>query len=299
MLTADTDPSALAGLEIVGLRGERIGRVRQVYPGGEGLGWVGVRGNLFGTEEALLPLDGAVLDDDVLGLPVSRGRFQSAPRRRPDAALGDEEQAELRRFWSAPTAEDDEVAEPTPAADPAEPESTPDPATDDHLTMTASEERLVATTERVPRTRVRLRKVVVTEERTVTVPVRREEYRVVIEPITDGIPVPGASIEAIEQEVVLYEERVIVSTEVVPVERVRLVKEDVVEERSVSATVRRERIDVVDEPEPGTAAQPLAAPAMAMKRSTSSTSPRKPGSTPARSSTAAAADAPPSTGASD
>lgn len=313
MLATDTDPSALAGLEIVDLRGERIGRVRQVYPGVDGLGWVGVRGNLFGTEEALVPLDGAVLEDDVIGVAVSRGRFQSAPRRRPDATLGDEEQEELRRFWAEPPA--DEHAEEAPAAaasieyDASGLAAAEESGTDDHLVVTASEERLVATTERVPRTRVRLRKVVVTEERTLTVPVRREEYRLVREPIADGVAVPGGSIESTEQEVVLYEERVIVTTEVVPVERVRLLKEDVVEERRVTGTVRRERIEVQGDSDPATTAaptgsepeppQPLAAPAMATKRSTSSASPRRPGSTPARSSTVAAADAPPSTGASD
>ena len=302
MLTADTDPSALAGLEIVDLRGERIGRVRQVYPGGEGLGWVGVRGNLFGTEEALVPLDGAVLEDDVIGVPVSRGRFQSAPRRRPDAVLGDEEQEELRRFWAETPPEEPAAEEPAPEV--SAPEVS---AADDEVVVTASEERLVATTERVPRSRIRLRKVVVTEETTLTVPIRREEYRLVREPIADGAAVPGTSIEPTEQEVVLYEERVIVTTEVVPVERVRLLKEDVVEERRVTGTVRRERVEVVDDAEPTAepassalvAPQPRAAPAMATKRSTSSTSPRNPGSTLARSSTAAAAEAPPSTGASD
>ncbi len=180
----------------------------------------------------------------------------------------------------------------------------------------------------MPRTRIRLKKVVVVEQRTVTVPVRREEYRLIREPITDGEPVAGGVIGPDEQEVVLYEERVVVTTEVVPVERIRLVKEEVVESREVSGQVRRERIDLEDDgaavdvvaaepepidpepdepieaevvPEPAgelEAPQP-AARAIATKRSTSSRSPRSPGSTPARSRTSAAAEAPPSTGASD
>ena len=101
MLAADTAPSSLAGLEVVDRRGERLGRVRQVYRDGAGLGWVGVRGNLFGTEEVLVPLDGAVLEDDVIGVPVMRDRFQAAPRRRPDAALEDDERERLRTFWAA------------------------------------------------------------------------------------------------------------------------------------------------------------------------------------------------------
>lgn len=241
MLATETDPSALAGLEIVDIHGERIGRVRQVYPDGEGIGWVGVRGNLFGTEEALVPLDGAVLEDEVIGVLVARSRFQSAPRRRPDAQLSEEEVDHLRAYWAEPV-----PAPAVPAAADLTDSGAADPDSDG--VMTASEERLVATTSRVARMRVRLRKVVITEERTITVPVRREEYRLIREAIPDAVAVPGAVVEPAEQEVVLYEDRIVVTTEVVPVERVRLIKEEVVEQRTVSGTVRQERIEVDDDP---------------------------------------------------
>ena len=307
MLAADSAPSSLAGLEVVDRRGERLGRVRQVYRDGAELGWVGVRGNLFGTEEVLVPLGGAVLEDDVIGVTVHRSRFQAAPRRRPDAELHDDERDQLREYWAEEPAEEPAAASEVPVPEEAG-------------VMTAFQERLHVETERVPRSRVRLQKVVVTEQRTVTVPVRREEYRLIREPITDAEPVAGGAIGADEQEVVLYEERVVVTTEVVPVERIRLVKEEVVETREISGQVRRERIDLVDaaaevaiapldadgmeeEAEPAVGIEPLqavpAAPAIATNRPTSSRSPRKPGSTPALSSTSAAADAPPSTGASD
>ena len=308
MLAADAAPSDLAGLEVVDRRGERIGRVRQVYPDGDALGWVGVRGNLFGTQEALVPLEGAVLDDDVIGATVDRARFATAPRRRPDAVLADAERERLRRFWSG-TAEDlDPEPEAAPDA-PAEQDPEEDPEEDEVGVMTASAERLHVETERVPRSRVRLKKVVVTEQRTLTVPVRREQYRIVREPIVDAAPVAGAVLGPDEQEVVLYGERVVVTTEVVPVERIRLVKEEVVDTRQVTGEVRRERIELVDaedEPQPAqparaeeAAPQPSVARAIAVKRSTSRRSPRRAGSTSARSSTAEADGAPPSTGASD
>jgi uncharacterized protein (TIGR02271 family) len=303
VLAADTAPSSLAGLEVVDRRGERLGRVRQVYRDGTGLGWVGVRGNLFGTEEVLVPLVGAVVEDDVLGVAVLRAGFQSAPRRRPDSALQHDERERLRAFWSEAGVDEVPPASAGTGAEPAAERFQEDPGV-----MTASEERLRVETERVPRSRVRLQKVVVTEQRTVTVALRREEYRLVREAIADGEPVPGGSIGPAEQEVVLYEERAVVTTEVVPVERIRLVKEEVVDTREISSQVRRERIDLVvpagegaepeaqPEPEP---AQPSVARAISTKRATSRRSPRKLGSTAARSSTSAAAEAPPSTGASD
>ncbi|MBW4041929.1 MAG: PRC and DUF2382 domain-containing protein [Acidobacteria bacterium] len=323
MLAADTAPSSLAGLQVVDRRGERLGRVRQVYRDGAELGWVGVRGNLFGTEEVLVPLDGAAIEDDVIGVPVTRDRFQTAPRRRPDAPLDADERDRLRAFWTG-SARDPALDEPAATeASAAEAPTAVASSAEESGIMTAFQERLHIGTERVPRTRVRLRKVVVTEQRTVDVPVRHEEYRLIREPITDADPVVDGVIGPDEQEVVLYEERVVVTTEVVPVERIRLVKEEVVETREVSGSVRLERIELADEgdaselaqvglapaetaiaaerevPNPGEARPQLTARAMATNRPTSSRSPRRPGSTPARSRTSAAADAPPSTGASD
>jgi uncharacterized protein (TIGR02271 family) len=241
VLAADTAPSSLAGVDVVDRRGERLGRVRQVYRDGAQLGWVGVRGNLFGTEEVLVPLEGAVLEDDVIGVPVTRDRFQAAPRRRPDVPLDDLERQRLRAFWTDPAVQEPAAVE--------QPEAEPRAAAlaEEAGVMTASEERLRIETERVPRTRVRLKKVVVTEQRTVSVPVRHEEYRLIREPITDADPVADSVIGPAEQEVVLYEERVVVTTEVVPVERIRLVKEEVVETREVSGSVRRERIELADD----------------------------------------------------
>ncbi|AXH98134.1 DUF2382 domain-containing protein [Ornithinimicrobium avium] len=57
---------------------------------------------------------------------------------------------------------------------------------DDDARMTLHEERVDVGTERVQTGRVRLRKHVVTEQKTVTVPVQREEYEIVREPVTGG-----------------------------------------------------------------------------------------------------------------
>ncbi|MGI3782099.1 MAG: YsnF/AvaK domain-containing protein, partial [Janthinobacterium lividum] len=94
--------------------------------------------------------------------------------------------------------------------------------------------------------RARLRKYVVTEHVTQTVPVSHEEVRVSREPITDaniGDATSGPAISEEEHEVVLHEERPVVSKETVPVERVRLDKETVTEQATVSEDVRKEQID--------------------------------------------------------
>jgi uncharacterized protein (TIGR02271 family) len=116
--------------------------------------------------------------------------------------------------------------------------------------MTRSEEELRVGTRTREAGRARLRKYVVTEERTVTVPVQREEVRVEREPISDanlGEATSGPAISEEEHEVTLREEEVVVDKRAVPKERVRLDTEAVTEERQVSEDVRKERIEVDDQ----------------------------------------------------
>ena len=121
------------------------------------------------------------------------------------------------------------------------------PTTDD--AMTRSEEHLNVGTQQVEAGRARLRKYVVTEQQTVTVPVSHEEVRVEREPITEenrGDAVDGPAISEEEHEVILHAEQPVVATQAVPVERVRLGTETVTENQQVSGEVRKEQIEVHD-----------------------------------------------------
>ena len=119
------------------------------------------------------------------------------------------------------------------------------PTTDNAMTL--SEERLNVGTRSEEVGRARLRKYVVTENVTETVPVSREEVRLEREPITDaniGNALDGPAICEEEHEVTLHAERAVVEKEAVPVERVRLDKETVTEHETVTEGVRKEEIEV-------------------------------------------------------
>jgi uncharacterized protein (TIGR02271 family) len=112
--------------------------------------------------------------------------------------------------------------------------------------VTRSEEELRITTHRRATHRARLRKRVVTEMVTRTVPVRREEVSLEYEPITaddDGRPTPGID-AASAQWMVLYEEEVVLSTRRTATERVRLVTHKVTENREISEILRKEQIEI-------------------------------------------------------
>ena len=113
--------------------------------------------------------------------------------------------------------------------------------------LTQSEEQLHVGTEKVQAGRARLRKFVVTEQQTVTVPVTREEVRVVREPVAPGDTVDDVSIGEAAADVVLTEERVVVNKETVPVEKVRLDTETVTEQQDVTESVRKEQIEFDDD----------------------------------------------------
>lgn len=131
---------------------------------------------------------------------------------------------------------------------PASGEATGSGRTDE--AMTRSEERLNVGTETVPTGRARLRKYVVTEEQQVTVPVQHEEVRIEREPISESNveqATAGPEISEAEHEVTLHAERPVVTTEAVPVERVRLEQDTVSEQETVSGVVRQERVELEEE----------------------------------------------------
>jgi uncharacterized protein (TIGR02271 family) len=111
--------------------------------------------------------------------------------------------------------------------------------------MTRSEEEVNVGTREREKGRARLRKYVVTEEVTKTVPVRKEKAVLEREPITEGNvddAMDGPAISDEEHEVTLSEEEVVVEKKAVPKERVRLDKETEVTEEQVSEEVRKEQI---------------------------------------------------------
>lgn len=109
-----------------------------------------------------------------------------------------------------------------------------------------SAERVELGTRRGARERVRVRREVVSEEVSVTVTVRREVLRVEHEPLTGDDPDgdrPGSTGERLPLELVLSEERPVVSLEVVPYERVRVGVREVATDTWVDTSRSREVLD--------------------------------------------------------
>ncbi|SMH32616.1 conserved domain-containing protein [Rathayibacter oskolensis] len=113
---------------------------------------------------------------------------------------------------------------------------------DEQVSVIRSEERLDVTTVRTATERVRIRRVIVTEERTVTLQVRREELVIEREPLEGTVS--GGEAAPAPLTFVLHAEQPVVTTRVVPVERVHVIVDRITAMRSVSESVRKERVEL-------------------------------------------------------
>jgi uncharacterized protein (TIGR02271 family) len=237
----------LRGQEVLDRDGDKIGKLDEIYVDQQ-TGqpeWALVKTGLFGGRGTFVPLASAQPGDDGLRVAFEKDRVKDAPNIDPDHELTPQEETELYQYYGL----DDGGASATNGSGDDEPggpgQDVSGPNTDS--AMTRSEEELAVGKTQQEAGRVRLKKYVVTEEVQQTVPVQREEVRVEREPITDAnvdAATDGPAISDEEHEVTLMEEQVVTEKRAVPKERVRLEKDTVVEDQTVSDEVRKERIDV-------------------------------------------------------
>ena len=246
-MTSPEQWNNVIGSTAIDTDGGKVGKVGQVYLN-DATGepeWVTVSTGLFGTRESFAPLYNAQPGDGELRLAVTKQLIKDAPNVDTDGHLNGAEIDALYQHYAGYAGRGAEHADRSAAG--TEGYDTSGPTTDD--AMTRSEERLHVGKESVAVGRARLRKYVVTENVTQTVPVSHEEVRMEREPITDAnrdAALDGPAISEEEHEVTLNAERPVVEKEAVPVERVRLGTETVTEEAQVNEDVRKEQIEAPD-----------------------------------------------------
>ena len=275
-----------SGGNVVSTSGGKIGSIGQIYLD-DATGqpsWITAKTGLFGTSESFVPLENATVSGNDVAVAYDKDKVKDAPRVDPDGSLSPEEEDRLYEYYGlgsgtsttdydstsgtdsgiaagyVENASDANYTETVGTAGTGTGTSgrtdhtgeagvvghdTSGPTTDD--AMTISEERVQVGTATRETGRARLRKYVVTENVTETVPVSHEEVRIEREPITDanrGAAESGPAISEEEHEVVLHGEVPVVDKDVEAVERVRLDTETVTEQQTVNEQVRKERVDL-------------------------------------------------------
>jgi uncharacterized protein (TIGR02271 family) len=267
------DIDQVIGSEVYGPDGDKIGKAGQVYLDDQTNepAWVTVNTGLFGTNENFIPVQDASFSGGRVTVPFDKAKVKDAPQVASDGHISPEEEQELYRYYGLTygtgTTTGTETGTTTGTESGTGYESgwqagdedrdrtegvvghdTSGPTTD--TAMTRSEEELRVGTRTQEAGRARLRKYVTTETQTETVPVTKERAVVEREPITDAnadAALDGPAISEEEHEVVLHEEVPVTEKAVTPVERVRLDTEQVTEQETVSADVRKEHVEVDDD----------------------------------------------------
>lgn len=270
---------SVIGQELRTSDGSKIGKIGQVYLDDyhDQPEWVTVNTGMFGTSESFVPLAEASMADGGVTVPYSKERIKDAPNIEDSGHLTEAQEQDLYSYYEIPFttegstfADTSKLGQTTASTETdatangrgdhdgdgvyddvqgtAVGQDTSGMTTDD--AMTRSEEHLNVGTEQVETGKVRLRKWVETENVQVDVPVRTEKATLVSEPITEqnrdqAFDGPGISEE--EHVVTLNAERPVVSTETVPVERVRVDKQVQESVQTVQGDVRKEQIALDDE----------------------------------------------------
>jgi len=281
MLT-EQDARQAIGTTVYSANGDKIGKVGQLFLDDETQRpeFITVNTGLFGTNETFIPVADAELSGDRLTVPFDKDRVKDAPNVAADGGhLDRDEEQRLYEYYgmsysgrSSDTGyagggvgtgyetgtttgtesrttsgyENDTTTGEAgfTGGQRSAGEDVSGPNTDE--AMTRSEEQVQVGKTQEQAGRARLRKYVVTEQETHTVPVRKERAVLETEPITDANvdeATSGPDISEEEHEVTLHEERPVVDKTTTPVQRVRLGTEEVTEEQTVSEEVRKERIE--------------------------------------------------------
>jgi uncharacterized protein (TIGR02271 family) len=249
-MTQVTEAYDWRGRDIIDADGDKVGTLEELFRDEDTQEpeWAVVRTGMFGTKLSFVPIQGAEPRGEDVQVLFSKAQIKDAPRiDDSDGQLSQDEEAQLYEHYGMSYSEQRSDSG-LPAGNGAEGghvgHDTSGPTTDE--AMTRSEEELKVGKAERERGRARLRKYVVTEQVTQTVPVKREEVRLEREPITDGNvdqALDGPEISEEEHEVVLHEEEPVVEKRAVPKERVRMEKESVTDEAQVSEEVRKEQIE--------------------------------------------------------
>ena len=248
--------------------------------------WATVHTGLLGRRTSFVPIAEARAAGADVQVPFDAGLVKDAPGIDPGGRLTPEEEDRLYRHYGttapgpAGRVGTDDVRAPAGDADrrddasavehpPGRPDGpsvaagghdedraghdeplatrgTPAGSRTDDDAMTLSEEQVHVGTQELPATKVRMRKVTVTEHVQMTVPVTREEVR--LEEVPADAPDDPDGIG--DGEVTLRQQVPVVEKETVDRERVRVGKERQVDDVPVTEQVRREEVSLEHEPPP-------------------------------------------------
>lgn len=236
--------------------GDKLGDVTNIYADDETgrPDWMTISTGWFGSSEQFVPIAGTSAHGEDLRVAFTEAKVKEAPAIDDEEHLSADEERRLFAHYGMNMDDKADVDTDLERAD--EGYGYSDPRADERkarpdantggkgdASVVRSEEELDVDKTTHEAGKVRLRKYVVTEDVNVTVPVRKQVARVTREKV-DGTSGTGKiSDDETVEEITLQEEEINVDKKVVAKEKVGLETETVTEDKTVSDTVRKERVE--------------------------------------------------------
>ena len=253
-----TDPNQLRGASVVGAGGDKLGKIDEVYLDNETSKpeWAAVKTGLFGGNISLVPMAAGEWNGSELTVPFSKDKIKDAPHHDPGREISADDERELFTYYGLAYGGDTVTATSGPQTTKTTQRTTTQRTGRDTSVstgddaMTRSAEQLHVGTQTQEAGRARLRKFITSHTETRTVPVSHDEVVVEREPVTAANmdkAMDGPVMTEAVHEVVLHEETPVVAKETVAVERIHLDTRTVTEQQTVSAEVREENIEIIDD----------------------------------------------------
>jgi uncharacterized protein (TIGR02271 family) len=264
--------------ELYDRNGEHLGKINAVWTDQTGQpAFLGVRTPWLVGKTHLVPAYGVDMTEDRLRIrvPYTKDQIKEAPSYDPNDDLSDAMEAEVIAYYESRGLDRSKYGYQTGIEARAETaerrESTGAAQSQDEASMTLSEEEVKIGKRRVEVGGVRLRKVIRTETVNQPVELQREEIEIERVP-AEGAEAVGPAFEGNEVFIPLRREEPVVEKKTRAREQVRARKKSTVESGTVSETVRKEDVEVVEE---GGARENR--PRMSDETSGRGTTPKRPG----------------------
>ncbi len=252
-MTIMQDAAQLFGAAVSTTDGENVGTVDGVWvdDATNQPEFIGVKTGWLAGKTHLIPLENAQFSGDSVQVPYGQDQIKDAPSFDTDAELSPSDEETIYSYYGLHRSTN---ASPTGYADGsgvnADVETSSAPGNSDatygdrdRIEVPLAEEELTVGKRQVEAGRVRLRKVVQTEQQQVPVELRRESVRVERVEATDAT-LPHDAFQEREVEVPVMREEPVVAKETHVTGGVRLNKDVQTETRTVGGEVRKEDVEV-------------------------------------------------------
>ncbi|HEX8918461.1 MAG TPA: PRC and DUF2382 domain-containing protein [Chloroflexota bacterium] len=250
-MTIGQAPEELFGHEVIDSSGKKIGTVDGVWidDATNKLEFFGVKTGWLAGKTHIIPAENAQIGNHGIQVPYSEDHIKNAPSFSTNSELSPDDESTIYGYYGMQRSTD---TSPTGYADGGSGDSEYTDTTSNQYTgagnqqeinVPVSEEELQVGTRQVEAGRVRVRKVVHTEQQQVPVELRREEIQVERVDGT-GTDVPDNAFQEQAVEVPIMREEPVVAKEAHTTGQVRVSKGVETETRPVSGDIRREEVEV-------------------------------------------------------